>query len=190
MDQDDEQSAADIVNIASEEELQRIFREWGEERAAKAVARAILRERERGPITTTTALANVLERTIRRPPRSHKSRLHPATRTFQALRIAVNQELQHLAAFLEEGYQLLRPGGRMVILAYHSLEDRLVKEAFRRWAADCLCPPQLQICACGWKPQVKILTPKPLLPTEQEIFGNARARSARLRVIERCEGGG
>ena len=190
MDQTEGQSAADLLNAASEEDLQRIFREWGEERAAKAIARTIVRVRKHGPITTTTDLAEIVERAVRRPARHHKQRLHPATRIFQALRIAVNQELQHLAVFLEKGYALLRPGGRMAILAYHSLEDRLVKEAFRRWAADCICPPWLQVCACDWERQVRVLTAKPLVPTEQEVAGNARARSARLRVVERCEGGG
>jgi len=94
--------------------------------------------------------------------------------------------LDHLATFLRDGYCLLRPGGRLVILSYHSLEDRLVKDAFRYWAATCHCPPQLQVCACGWSPQVRILTPKPLTPTPEEIAVNPRARSARLRAVERC----
>ena len=190
MDQSDGPSAADIVNSSSEEELRHIFREFGEERAARAIARAVLREREHGPITTTTALAKIVERIVRRPARHQRYRVHAATRTFQALRIAVNQELQHLAIFLREGYTLLRPGGRMVVLSYHSLEDRLVKTAFRRWASACICPPQLQVCACDWEPQVRVLTTKPLAPTTQEVVDNTRARSARLRVVERCEGGG
>ncbi len=190
MDQSGGQSAADIVNSSSEEELRRMLREYGEERAARAIARAILQERARGPIVTTTMLAKIIERSVRRPARHQRPRIHAATQTFQALRIAVNQELQHLALFLREGYTLLRPGGRMVVLAYHSLEDRLVKAAFRRWASACICPPQLQICACDWEPQVRVLTPKPLTPTSQEVMDNTRARSARLRVVERCEGGG
>lgn len=182
MDQRQEQCAADVVNQASEAALKQIFRDWGEERAAGAMARAIVRARATAPFTTTTALAATIERAAQRTPRSH---LHPATRAFQALRIAVNQELDHLAAFLRDGYRLLRPGGRLVILSYHSLEDRLVKEAFRRWAASCLCPPQLPRCVCGWSPQVKILTSKPLVPTPQELAVNPRARSARLRAVER-----
>jgi 16S rRNA (cytosine1402-N4)-methyltransferase len=190
MDQSSGQSAADIVNASSEEELYRILREYGEERAARVIARAILQERIQGPITTTTALVKIIERSVRRPARHQRHRVHAATQTFQALRIAVNQELQHLAVFLQEGYTLLRPGGRMVVLSYHSLEDRLVKTAFRRWASACICPPQLQVCACDWEPQVRVLTPKPLTPTGQEVMENTRARSARLRAVERCEGGG
>ncbi len=207
MDQSSGQSAADIVNTATEEELARILREYGEERAARTIARAILQERAHRPIRTTTALATLVERSVRRSARQQRHRkrkrvghqpkmdpgllrVHAATQTFQALRIAVNQELRHLALFLQEGYTLLRPGGRLVMLAYHSLEDRLVKTAFRRWASACICPPQLQVCACDWKPQVRVLTPKPLTPSSQEVRANPRARSARLRAVERCEGGG
>jgi len=183
MDQDEEYRAADLVNHASEGELSRIFHDFGEERAARALARAVVRSRAQSPLLTTDALVRTIERVVKSSP---QQRIHPATRAFQALRIAVNRELDHLAAFLHEGYRLLRPGGRLVILAYHSLEDRLVKEAFRHWAATCLCPPQIQLCCCGWSPQVRILTPKPLTPTETEIERNPRARSARLRAVERC----
>ena len=182
MDQREGRCAADIVNQASERELRRIFRDLGEERAAGALARALVRARSVAPITTTATLVEVIAGVVKRTPHAH---LHPATRGFQALRIMVNGELEHLAAFLRDGYRLLRPGGRMVILSYHSLEDRLVKDAFRYWAATCHCPPQLQVCACRWSPQVRILTPKPLTPTPEEIAVNARARSARLRAVER-----
>lgn len=182
MDRQQSLSAADIVNTASEEELKRIFREFGEEPAAGAIARLIVRSRTATPLTTTQDFVALVSRIL---PPSSRSHLHPATRVFQALRIAVNHELDHLTTFLQHGYRLLRPGGRMVILAYHSLEDRLVKEAFRRWAASCLCPPQLPVCACAWSPQVRILTAKPLTPTPTEIALNPRARSARLRAVER-----
>ena len=199
MDQDEERCAADIVNRASQAELRRIFWEWGEERASGALSRALVHARQKTPFTTTAALAQAIEQVVKRPfhaadsARSSRSSgsaraansIHPATRVFQALRIAVNQELAHLSAFLDEGYRLLKPGGRMVILAYHSLEDRLVKRAFRRWAAACICPPQLPVCGCDWSPQVKILTSKPLTPSQLEVRRNPRARSARLRAVER-----
>lgn len=182
MDQQESERAADLVNQASAAELKRIFQDLGEERAAGALARAVVRDRARAPLRTTTALVETIERVVRRKPGEHR---HPATRAFQALRIAVNHELEHLSTFLQDGYQLLRPGGRMAILSYHSLEDRLVKDAFRRWAATCLCPPQVLICVCGWSPKVRILTPKPLTPTPTETAYNPRARSARLRAVER-----
>jgi 16S rRNA (cytosine1402-N4)-methyltransferase len=183
MDRREDHSASDIVNQASESELRHIFHTLGEERAAGTLARALVRQRREAPLTTTEALVRVIEKVIKRSPQAH---LHPATRAFQALRISVNHELDHLSAFLRDGYRLLRPGGRMVILSYHSLEDRLVKDAFRYWAASCHCPPQLQACLCGWTPQVRILTPKPLTPTSTELTANPRARSARLRAVERC----
>ena len=182
MNQYDERCAADIVNKASEDERRKILRDFGEERAAGALARAIVRARAHAPLQTTTALVRTIEQVVRSSPQIH---LHPATRTFQALRIAVNRELDHLSIFLQDGYRLLRPGGRMVILSYHSLEDRLVKDAFRRWAASCLCPPQVLLCSCGWSQKVRIVTPKPLGPTVGEIAANPRARSARLRAVER-----
>jgi 16S rRNA (cytosine1402-N4)-methyltransferase len=171
-------TAATLVNEASEEDLARVLREYGEEPRARAVARAIVRAR---PLATTGALAAVVGGVLGRG----RPGLHPATRTFQALRIAVNAELDELDAFLADGWRLLAPGGRLAVLAYHSLEDRRVKEAFRRWAADCLCPPHLPRCACGWSAKVRVLTRRPLRPSDEETLRNPRARSARLRVVER-----
>lgn len=185
MDQQLDCQAADLVNKSDEEKLRGIFRELGEEPAAGRIARAIIRARSITPLRTTNDLVEVVERVNPRSPRTH---LHPATRVFQALRIAVNKELEHLSLFFQDGYRLLRPGGRMVILSYHSLEDRLVKEAFRQWASTCLCPPQLQVCACHWAPQVRLLTSKPLSPTPEEVLMNPRSRSARLRAVERLAG--
>jgi 16S rRNA (cytosine1402-N4)-methyltransferase len=182
MNQRDALSAADLVNHASESELQDILHNFGEERAARAIARAIVRARAQAPLRTTMDLVRIVEQVVRTSPQAH---LHPATRTFQALRIAVNGELDHLSRFLQEGYSLLKPGGRLVILSYHSLEDRLVKEAFRRWASSCVCPPQIPVCSCNWSQKVKILTPKTLVPTAAEVSANPRARSARLRAVER-----
>jgi 16S rRNA (cytosine1402-N4)-methyltransferase len=173
-------SAAAIVNEWAEEDLARILDEYGEEPRARAVARAIVRGR---PFTTTGALARAVARVAVRPATGRD----PATRTFQALRIAVNDEMGALDAVLERGWALLAPGGRAAVLAYHSLEDRRVKLAFRRWAARCLCPPGVPVCRCGWSPRVRIVTPRPLRPAAAEVARNPRARSARLRVVERLE---
>jgi 16S rRNA (cytosine1402-N4)-methyltransferase len=171
-------TAADLVNHADERDLARILREHGEEPRARAIARAIVRAR---PLTTTTALADLVARVAGRG----KPGIHPATRTFQAIRIAVNDELDALDAFLADGWRRLRAGGRLAILAYHSLEDRRVKRAFRWWAADCHCPPHVVQCVCGWRPTVTLVTPKALRPDADEIARNPRARSARLRIVER-----
>ena len=171
-------TAAELVSALDEPELARILREYGEEPRARAIARAIVRVR---PLATTAQLADVVTRVVGRGKPGH----HPATRTFQAIRIAVNDELAALDALLAEGWALLRPGGRLAILAYHSLEDRRVKTAFRRWAADCICPPHVVQCVCGWRAKVRLVTPRPLRPEDDEIARNPRARSARLRIVER-----
>ena len=173
-------TAATIVNEWAVEDIARVLAEFGEEPRARAVARAIVRAR---PLTTTAALARVVAHAAVRPATGRD----PATRTFQALRIAVNDELGALDAVLERGWELLAPGGRFAILSYHSLEDRRVKLAFRRWAARCLCPPAVPVCRCGWSPRVRVLTPRPLRPEAVETARNPRARSARLRVVERLE---
>jgi len=177
-------TAAEIVNAWPERELAGVLAAYGEEPRARAIARAIVRAR---PLGTTTQLAGVVTRVV---PRGRRPGLHPATRTFQAIRIAVNEELAQLDRFLADGWQLLRPGGRLAVLAYHSLEDRRVKEAFRRWAASCLCPPAMPRCTCGWRAKVRLLTRRPLRPSPEEITRNPRARSARLRVVERLEDAG
>jgi 16S rRNA (cytosine1402-N4)-methyltransferase len=170
--------AAAVVNTWPERDLAHAISAYGEEPRARALARAIGRAR---PLATTLELARVVERVVGRG----RPGIDPATRTFQAIRIAVNEELDALERVLADGWRLLRPGGRMAILAYHSLEDRRVKTAFRRWAASCLCPPHVPRCVCGWQAKVRLLTPRPLRPTTGEIARNPRARSARLRVVER-----
>jgi 16S rRNA (cytosine1402-N4)-methyltransferase len=175
--------AAAVVNTWAERELAHILAAYGEEPRARAVARAIVRSR---PLRTTGDLARVVAGVLGPGRRGH----HPATRTFQAIRMAVNDELAGLERFLADGYATLRPGGRMAVLAYHSLEDRCVKVAFRRWAADCLCPPGVVPCVCGWRAEARVLTPRPLRPSAAEVVLNPRARSARLRVAERLGGDG
>jgi 16S rRNA (cytosine1402-N4)-methyltransferase len=172
---------AQIVNSYPEAALEKIFRDFGEEPQARRLARSIVAERQLKAIATTEELTQL----VARVKRSHKRDHHPATQVFQALRIAVNDELGELQRFLEYGYDILRPQGRMAIISFHSLEDRLVKTAFRRWAAACLCPPRVLTCRCGWSPKVKLVTKRPLVASVQEVALNPRARSAKLRVVER-----
>ena len=181
MDRRQSLDAARIVNSCSVAELERILRDYGEERQARRIALALESERKTKPLETTEQLA----RLIGRIKGSRRGGRHPATQTFQALRIAVNDELQHLERFLEDGYQLLAPKGRMVIISFHSLEDRLVKTAFRKWSRDCLCPPKAPTCRCGWTRKAKLLTKRPMGPSPNEIERNPRARSAKLRAVER-----
>lgn len=195
LDQAQELTAADLVNSASEERLADIFWRYGEENRSRQIAWRIIRERERGPITRTTQLARLAAAGVPYKPGA----IHPATRVFQALRIAVNQELEQLEAALPQILELLsagrereveeegqerRGGGRMVIISFHSLEDRLVKGFMRREASDCICPPGIPVCVCGHTARLRILTHKPVTPSREEINGNPRARSARLRAAE------
>ncbi|MBM3957514.1 MAG: 16S rRNA (cytosine(1402)-N(4))-methyltransferase RsmH, partial [Gemmatimonadetes bacterium] len=171
-------TAADIVNGYSERELADLIFQLGEERGARRIAAAIVRAR---PLRTSADLADVVARAVRGPRR----RLHPATKTFQALRIAVNQELSALEAALEQALSLLGHGGRLAVLAYHSLEDRIVKNFMRREASDCICPPGTPACRCGHIATVTLTTRRAAKPGAGEIASNPRSRSARLRVAER-----
>jgi len=181
MDRRQSLDAYQIVNTFSAPELERILRQYGEEPQGRRIALRIAAERKMKTIDTTEELADIVARIKGKCERGH----HPATQTFQALRIAVNQELQSLERFLESGYELLEPKGRMVIISFHSLEDRLVKRAFRKWSRDCLCPPRTPTCQCGWSQKVKLLMTRPLSPSPSELDANPRARSAKLRAVER-----
>jgi 16S rRNA (cytosine1402-N4)-methyltransferase len=174
-------SASDLVNSAAEDELVRVLREYGEERRARRVARAIVEARQRRPIATTDELARLIAGAV--GGGSH--RIHPATRSFQALRIAVNDELGQLERFLEPAVRALRPDGRIAIISFHSLEDRIVKHSLRRLAGACVCPPQAPVCSCRPERLVEILTRRAERPDAGEVAANPRARSARLRVARR-----
>ncbi|QBD81187.1 16S rRNA (cytosine(1402)-N(4))-methyltransferase RsmH [Ktedonosporobacter rubrisoli] len=183
-------TAADLVNEADEAELADIFWKYGEERRSRQIARRIVNQRAKGAITRTKQLADLVAAGVPYKPGA----IHPATRVFQALRIAVNQELERLEAVLPQILEILskkradggrrEEAGRMAIIAFHSLEDRIVKEFMRREATDCLCPPHVPVCVCGHKARLRLLTPKPRMPGAQEIERNPRARSARLRAAE------
>jgi len=175
-------SAADVVATASVDELTRIFRDFGEERMAAKIARGIVAERARGPIATTRQLAKVVAE-----HKGGREKIDPATRVFQALRIEVNQELVALARFLAAAVSRLNQGGRLAVISYHSLEDRMVKEAFRRDSGVCLCPPRLPACVCGARKALEVLTRRPIRPSDAEVGRNPRSRSARLRVAEKIE---
>jgi 16S rRNA (cytosine1402-N4)-methyltransferase len=174
-------TAADLINSLTAPELERIFREYGEEKKARNVARAIVNERARNPIETTVQLAVI----VRGAAGRQKNNIDAATRVFQALRIAVNHELEGLKEFIMEAARLLKPGGKMVVISFHSLEDRIVKEAFRYLASDCICPSNFPVCICEKKPEVSILTKKPVTPAERESRENPRSRSAKLRACRK-----
>ena len=176
-------TAADLLASLTEVELRHIFRAFGEERLSGPIARAIVRRRATRPITRTTDLASLIERTA--GPAARRFRIHPATRTFQALRIAVNGELEHLAALVDQAVALSRRGGRVAVISFHSLEDRAVKQAMRALAERCVCPPGLPVCGCGRENLVRGVAGSPAVPSPEEVAINPRARSARLRVVER-----
>jgi 16S rRNA (cytosine1402-N4)-methyltransferase len=183
MDQRFETTAADIVNDYSESELADILRKFGEEPKARRIAGAMVRQRSKNRIRTTTELADLVCRSAARP--SRRSRIHPATRTFQALRIAVNSELENLKTALDDGISALTPGGRICVISFHSLEDRIVKRTFARLARGCVCPPEMPACTCGKKPLLRVLTSKPIRPSDEEVAANPRSRSAKLRSAEK-----
>ena len=176
-------NAAEIVNTYNAADLARIIRQNSDERWASRIAEFICREREERPIETSEHLVEVIKAAI--PASARRAGGHPAKRTFQALRIEVNAELDVLRSGLEAAVRWLAPGGRLVVISYHSLEDRIVKDVFAEHAKGCTCPPDLPVCVCGHKPVLKVLTRKPLVPTAEEIERNPRARSAKLRVAER-----
>lgn len=182
MNQSAGKTAADLVNKASEEELTRILFEYGEERYARRISQSIIRHRAEQPFKTTSELAAVVRRAM--PASGLKEAQHPAKRTFQAIRIAVNGELSALEHLLAAIPNLLAPGGRACIITFHSLEDRLVKDAFRKWENPCTCPREFPVCICGKKPLGRVITRRPIVADEQEMKENPRARSAKLRVFE------
>jgi 16S rRNA (cytosine1402-N4)-methyltransferase len=179
------QSAAGIVNSWSEGDLAALIRAYGEERFARAIAAAIVRSRVDRPITTTARLREIVERSI--PRRFWPKRIHPATRTFQALRIEVNRELESLTMGLQAAIRILRPGGRLGVVSFHSLEDTIVKNALHVSAQNCLCPPQQTHCTCAHRASLLLLSRKAIKPDAAELAGNPRARSARLRIAEKLD---
>jgi len=174
-------TAADLLEQAEWEELVRILRDYGEERRARAIARAIVRRREQEPLRTTAQLSRLVQDVMG----GRERRIHPATRTFQALRIAVNDELGQLERFLEPAIRSLKSGGRIAVISFHSLEDRIVKHTLRRLAGRCTCPPDFPVCRCNPQRVVEVLTSSPIRPDEEEIDRNPRARSARLRAAQK-----
>lgn len=175
--------ASDIVNNSSEQELTRILREYGEEKWAVRIAKFIAEERKKDRIDTTFKLVDIIKKAI--PAAARREGGHPAKRTFQALRIAVNDELQVLEEAVLNGAELLKPGGRLVVITFHSLEDRIVKKVFNNMERPCTCPPQLPVCVCGKEPLLKVITKKPVTAGEEELKTNTRSKSAKLRAAER-----
>jgi 16S rRNA (cytosine1402-N4)-methyltransferase len=183
LDQTGGRTASDLVNSLPAEELERIFREYGEERMARRIAAAIVRSRKESPVLRTGELAEIVSRAVPAPAR--RGRIHPATRVFQALRIAVNDELASLEKALADGFELLETGGRFSVISFHSLEDRMVKNYFRSLEKGCTCPPDFPFCTCHKVGRAKLITRKAIKPGDAEIENNPRARSARLRTVMR-----
>ena len=183
MDTESSLNASDIVNNSSEQELIRILRDYGEEKWAVRIAKFIAEERKNNRIDTTFKLADIIQRAI--PAAARRDGGHPAKRTFQALRIAVNDELQVLEEAVTNAARLLKPGGRLVVITFHSLEDRIVKKIFNNMEKPCTCPPQLPVCACGKEPLLRVITKKPVTAGAEELKVNTRSKSAKLRAAER-----
>jgi 16S rRNA (cytosine1402-N4)-methyltransferase len=176
-------TAAELLADLSEEEIANVIYRFGEERASRKIARRIVERRERGePVATTTELAELVRRVVRTDPRE---RTHPATRTFQALRIAVNNELDILNGFIDDSVDVLAPGGVLAMITFHSLEDRIVKQAFQRLSGKCQCPPRMPVCQCGAVKRVEVITRKPVVPSETEMRANSRSSSAKLRACRK-----
>ncbi len=184
MNRDQPIKASDLVNQLTQEELSRIIFTYGEERFARQIARAIVKYREDRLISTTLELSSIIKEAI---PARYRRDKHPARRTFQALRIAVNQELEALEASLPQAVGALKPGGRLCIITFHSLEDRIVKKFFAEQARTCVCPPRQPVCNCNYRPSLEVVTRKAILPGEVELTINPRARSAKLRVARKIE---
>ena len=184
MNTDADMTAADVVNLWDVNDLTRIFRDYGEERRARAIAKAIVRARARQPLASSRTLADLVVRAI--PPAAARGqKIHPATRVFQALRITVNRELDRLQRTLPVAVDCLNPGGRLCVLAFHSLEDRIVKQTFREMARTCTCPPRTPMCTCGGQARVTLLTRRVVRPSAEEVSSNPMARSTRLRAVEK-----
>ena len=185
MDRDEGLTAADVVNTWSQEELKRILFQYGEERYAPQIAAAIVRRREERPIATTLELVEIIKGAM--PARALKEKQHPAKRSFQAIRIAVNDELGSVERMIDRAVPRLNKGGRLAVITFHSLEDRIVKTGLADFARGCTCPPDFPVCVCGKTPDVKLVNKKPILPSQQELEENPRSRSAKLRVAEKLK---
>ena len=183
MDQSAPLTAFDVVNGWGQEELRRILWQYGEERYAGPVAAALVRARSQAPIRTTGELAELIRQAM--PARARREKQHPAKRSFQAIRIAVNDELGEVERMLDSALDVLKPGGRIAVISFHSLEDRLVKTAFAQWTKGCTCPPDFPVCVCGKKPRAKLIGRRPITAGEAELADNPRARSAKLRIAEK-----
>ncbi len=179
------QNAAEVINTLNEPDLARILRDFGEEKWASRIASFIVQRRAEAPIETTLELVDVVKAAI--PASARRQGGHPAKRTFQALRIYVNHELDELRTALDAAVRWLDPGGRIAVISYHSLEDRIVKEVFADLARGCTCPPDIPVCVCGNEPKVKLVTRKPIVPSKEELEANPRSRSAKLRVAQKLD---